>query len=280
MRLPSGSEELGREAGSSWFSLRRQPWWGRHAAGGGERGRVASRERRGRAESGHEIWSSRAATEWKLGGMARWHTSEGKFVGWAHLPNGAKSLAQAIARKGWGRYPREPWIPFAARKALDGILGPESVVWEVGAGYSTLWLADRVRHVTSIEADREWHARLTAILTAEKKTNVDLHYEWVADRMADFPGVADGTLDLLYVDGGPRGRCLANGFRKVKAGGYVYLDNWDTKAFWGEAADFPARHAGEIAESRSFIDYVPAQFGVYEGLLLRKAGGRTDGRNS
>ena len=34
---------------------------------------------------------------------------------------------------------------------------------------------------------------------------------------------------------------LERGFAKVRSGGYVYLDNWDTKEFWGPAADFPTR---------------------------------------
>lgn len=203
--------------------------------------------------------------------MSRFHTSKGQFVGWSKLPNGARAFTQAINRKLFGKYPRRPWIPFSAGQALEEIVTPEFVVWEIGAGYSTLWLSDRVKHVTSIEAARDWYERLAAILAQEGKRNVDLRYEWVADRMADFSQVADGSLDLLFVDGGPRGRCLALGFSKVKAGGYVYLDNWDTAEFWGGEIDFPERHRKEISETRTFVDYVPAQFGVYAGLLMRKA---------
>ncbi len=65
--------------------------------------------------------------------------------------------------------------------------------------------------------------------------------------------------------------CLERGFPKVKRGGYLYLDNWDTKHFWDPAAEFPKVNAHLISEVRSFVDYVPAQVGVYEGLLLKKA---------
>lgn len=204
--------------------------------------------------------------------MARLHTSAGKFVGLANLPHGAISLYQAVVRKTTGHIPRVPWIPFTARRALLEVITPEFFVWEIGAGFSTLWLSDRVKKVVSIEAAQDWYDRLREIIAREQIKNVDLRYEWVADRMADFSELPDGTLDLLFVDGGPRGHCLENGFQKVRPGGYIYLDNWDTKIFWDHAVDFPERNAAQLAEVRSFVDYVPGQVGVYEGLLLKKKG--------
>lgn len=192
-------------------------------------------------------------------------------MGWTHLPNGLVSLCQAVVRKTTGHIPRQPWIPFSARRALERLISADTVAWEIGAGYSTLWLSDRVRKLTSVEASKEWFDRLSGIIAAERIQNVDLRYEWVADRMADFSELADNSLDLLFIDGGPRGLCLERGFCKVKPGGYVYLDNWDTKLFWDEAATFPERNAALLSEVTSFVDYVPAQVGVYEGLLLRKA---------
>jgi len=203
--------------------------------------------------------------------MARIRTSDGKFAGWSKLPHGAVSLWQAVVRKATGHIPRLPWIPFAAIRALERRITPEFAVWEIGAGYSTLWLSARVKSVVSIEAARDWYDRLGAIIREERISNVDLRFEWQAERMADFSGTADESLDLLFIDGGPRGLCLERGFGKVRRGGYVYLDNWDTKEFWGEATSFPQRNAALISEVYSFVDYVPAQFGVYEGLLLRKA---------
>jgi precorrin-6B methylase 2 len=203
--------------------------------------------------------------------MARLATTDGKFVGWSRLPHIVPSFCQAVVRKLTGHIPRLPWIPFSARAALESALRPDFVAWEVGAGYSTLWLSARVARLTSIEASEEWYGRLAAIIAKEKLGNVDLRHVWQRERMSDFSELPDESLDLLFIDGGPRGDCLEQGFRKVKRGGWVYLDNWDTKEFWGAAAEFPRQNASQIAESRSFVDYVPAQVGVYEGLLLRKA---------
>lgn len=175
-----------------------------------------------------------------------------------------------MKRKLLNRIPRLPWIPFEAIARLDGLLTRDSVVWEVGSGFSTLWLSQRAKKVTSIEASRAWFERLSALIGHEGIRNVDLRFEWQAERMADFSELPDESLDLLFVDGGPRGECLLNGFPKVRGGGYVYLDNWDSRHFWGPASEFPETHAARIAWKQSFIDYVPAQFGVYEGLLIQK----------
>jgi predicted O-methyltransferase YrrM len=202
--------------------------------------------------------------------MRRFTTPSGEFVGLRHLPNGALALGQAILRKLCGYIPIVPWIPFAARKRLQGVLTPTSVVWEIGSGFSTIWLSKRAASITSIEADKGWHEKLKKIMAQKRIRNVDLRYEWVAERMADFADVADESVDLLFVDGGPRSWCLHNGFGKVKRGGAIYLDNWENAGFWEGAREFLDEQKNQIEAIERFIDYVPAQFGVYESLLVVK----------
>lgn len=206
--------------------------------------------------------------------MGRFYTGDGQFVGMKKLPNACRSLLQSLRRRMTGQLPDLPWIPFSAATAIDQILTRESRVWEVGAGQSTLWLARRAGHVTSIEASVDWYNQLCQRITQQGIDNVNLRHEWVAEQMADFSSVEDSALDLLYVDGGPRGLCFTNGFRKVRPGGWIYLDNWDSQSMWEGARAFLAETASAIASSQSFVDYVPAQVGVYEGLLLQKSDGK------
>ena len=202
--------------------------------------------------------------------MRRFHTASGEFVGLKRLPNGALSLWQAVMRKLLGHIPVVPWIPFAARRRLQSLLSPNSTVWEVGSGFSTIWLSKRSAHVTSIEANKEWFEKLGQIIATEGIRNVDLRYEWEAGRMSDFSEVADESLDLLFIDGGPRAWCLQNGFQKVRRGGAIYLDNWENTGFWEGTREFLDDNAVEIAAIERFVDYVPAQFGVYESLVVVK----------
>jgi predicted O-methyltransferase YrrM len=202
--------------------------------------------------------------------MRRFYTPSGDFVGWAQLPNGLLAFAQAVARKLVGHVPMVPWIPFAARRRIEDVLSPSSIVWEIGSGFSTIWLSKRAASITSIEADKGWYEKLKKIMAQNRIRNVDLRYEWVAERMADFSDAENESLDLLFIDGGPRAWCLQNGFGKVKRGGAIYLDNWENTGFWQGAREFLNEREDEIEIIERFVDYVPAQFGVYESLLVTK----------
>ena len=199
----------------------------------------------------------------------RFFSNNGAFVG-RHLPNGAISLVQAIRRKVLNSYPELPWIPFSATRVLNQLCRKEWIVHEVGSGLSTMWLAKRVRFVTSIEADEGWYAKLQAFVDKRGIDNVDLRYEWRRHIMSDFSDVPDASLDLLFIDGGPRSECLANGFGKVRSGGYLYLDNTDDTNMWPGLAEFLVEKEPMINRIRRFIDYVPASVQVSEGLLIQR----------
>ncbi len=198
---------------------------------------------------------------------SRFFSANGNFVGWRRLPFAFVSFRQALQRRLWGQYPRLPWIPFSAIHAIETVLKPNWIVWEIGSGYSTLWLADRVRSIVSLEYSREWFELLSATIAAEKLENVDLRH---VECMERFEGLVDGALDFLFIDSGHRTQCLEKGFCKVKPGGYLYLDNWDNKLFWEGATAYLESVKEQIAGISTFIDYVPALVSVNEGLLIQK----------
>jgi predicted O-methyltransferase YrrM len=198
----------------------------------------------------------------------RFHDGHDKRVPLRRLPHFFVSASQSARRKMFGYYPRLPWIPFAAAARLDALVKPADRVWEIGAGYSTLWLADRVAKVTSIEADENWYDTLSGIVVSEQLDNVDLRYVWRADEMSSFD--ADG-IDLLYVDGGPRRDCLINGAAHVRPGGLIYCDNTDTPEFWGDSGFAASLEsiAYAVASVEFISDYVPGMVAVNEGAIIR-----------
>ena len=50
-----------------------------------------------------------------------------------------------------------PWISFAAVDFLENVLNGNMVVFEYGAGGSTLFFAKRVKRVVSVEHDPGWY---------------------------------------------------------------------------------------------------------------------------
>ena len=85
--------------------------------------------------------------------------------------------------KGWVRSRRErlpvdrdgdclPWYSYSMIAFLSDKVRPDMRVFEYGSGYSTLWWARRVAHVTSCEHDQYWYDTLNA----KVPSNVDLRY--------------------------------------------------------------------------------------------------------
>jgi len=139
-------------------------------------------------------------------------------------------------------HPDAPWFVPAAITALAAQLRTTDVGLEWGCGRSTLWLAQRVHHVTSVEGRRAWFEEVAGWLARDGLQNrVELclaeitrehdfdageieRYAAVADRFAD------GSLDFIVVDGHFRDACLARVGHKLRSGGLLIVDNSEVVA--------------------------------------------------
>ena len=141
----------------------------------------------------------------------------------------------------------KPWLPFRAIEWLEENLSRAMRVFEYGSGGSTLFLADRVGEVISVEHDREWHARTSDAISARGIRNctyllrpperaakpsvvsTERAYEGMdfADYVASIHAYPDATFDLVSVDGRARNACVLASIPKTKAGGVILLDNSD-----------------------------------------------------
>ena len=128
----------------------------------------------------------------------------------------------------FGYRPILPWISYRAIKHLDKLIQPDWKVLEFGSGMSTRWLAPRCKTLVSIESNAGWHSHVTTILKSSGISNVEYHF---ADESAYHAGVLekfpDGFFDFALVDGYNRAGCMKTSLRKVRKGGWVYLDNSD-----------------------------------------------------
>jgi predicted O-methyltransferase YrrM len=197
----------------------------------------------------------------------------GTFVGWRRLPNALRALSSTLRRKLIGSYPDEPFIPYCAAAELPTLLSRDMNVVEVGAGMSTPWLAARVGHVTSYDWNEVWFAFMQSELQRRGIHNVDLRL-CTGNEPSLFADVRENAIDFALIDSGIRSKCLFELWPKVRPGGLLYLDNWDSDLFWLEdgynARAFLRQHRSEIATTRLFVDYVPGYVSVSEGLLVVK----------
>ena len=163
-----------------------------------------------------------------------------------------------------------PWIPYPALDYLQQHLSRDATVLEYGSGGSTLWLAKRAGTVTTVEHDATWHSMVEQELQRHSLHNCTIllrppepigaisgsdnrypsarmegsfrAYVQVAETFAD------GSLDVVLVDGRSREACLQAAASKLKPGGILMLDdsyrgrynaamrqldNWPRKEFGG-----------------------------------------------
>ena len=132
-------------------------------------------------------------------------------------------------------HPDAPLIVASAVILLDTWLRPTDRGLEWGSGRSTAWLAARLAHLVTVEHDQVWHARVSQQLRGRDLAGkvdyrlvpapaqqmdepLDHPYAGVADELAD------GSLDVVLVDGQMRLRCMQKVLAKLKPGGLLVLD--------------------------------------------------------
>ena len=140
-----------------------------------------------------------------------------------------------------------PWINFAAIDYLTMIAHSKMKIFEYGSGGSTLFWANKVDEVYSVEHEKDWAKSVNEIIIQKDIKNVfcfhieaeieepadfisdDENYigrsfEKYVKKINDFP---DGFFDIVMVDGRARPSCVFYSLHKIKVGGHLVLDNSD-----------------------------------------------------
>jgi len=161
-----------------------------------------------------------------------------------------------------GRNPisdRRPWIAFAAIRYLESILTKNMHVYEYGSGGSTLFFAERVQEVISTEHNKDWYRQVLEEINRAGITNCHIRLfqpgpaASVKQDLSDpdayissddnYPGMSfreyassidsypDRYFDVIFIDGRSRPSCFKHAERKLKQGGYLILDNAETRYY-------------------------------------------------
>ena len=131
--------------------------------------------------------------------------------------------------------PGLPWFTPQAVEFLQDFLLQTDAGLEFGSGRSTLWFARRVQHLTSVEHNPEWSARVTTSLSKQKITNVDLIHQ--PRLQGPSPDVFNSgyvlvtakfmkeSLDFVSIDGIYRAECTIRSIPLLKPGAILIIDN-------------------------------------------------------
>ena len=148
-------------------------------------------------------------------------------------------------------------IPFYTPQSLEvlnSLIQPHWKVLEYGSGHSTIWYAERVNKVVSVEHNQTWYNIISK--EAAKKNLVNLDYKLV-DRPYNHicNQFEDEYFDLVIVDGRDRNKCVQSSIPKVKSKGYLILDNSDRTERYKHSIDLLADWNHTIYPEPSPADY-------------------------
>ncbi|MFQ5977074.1 MAG: class I SAM-dependent methyltransferase [Candidatus Heimdallarchaeota archaeon] len=134
--------------------------------------------------------------------------------------------------------PEAPWLTEDAIIIIEELAKKDWFCFEWGSGRSTVWFANRIEKIVSLEHDEVWFNKISNVLETNEIHNVkhklakisefeESHiskpiFNDYTDAILHFP---DQSFDCILVDGRNRNACLVNAIPKLKSGGYLILDN-------------------------------------------------------
>lgn len=135
-------------------------------------------------------------------------------------------------------HPSEPWLTKDALRAIKSFIAGNMRAFEWGSGKSTLWLAQQVREVVSIEHDPLWYSRVQAMLSDAHIQNTHLKLADPAKNAEQISVFPDGCFDIVIIDGADRNGCIRAAASKVRPGGWIVVDNAESAWDYSPLADY------------------------------------------
>lgn len=121
-----------------------------------------------------------------------------------------------------------PWITYPALAFLEPRIRADMIVFEYGAGNSTLWWGRRVKRIVACEHDAAWVDKIKPELPATVELRcVPLEENAYA---LEITNVGE-KFDIVSIDGRDRVNCLKNSLVALKSDGVILLDNSDRERY-------------------------------------------------
>lgn len=121
--------------------------------------------------------------------------------------------------------PDSPWLVRSMIDVLSTWLHPQDEGLEFGSGRSTVWLAKRVKFLTSIEHDKNWYEKVDGRIS-NRFTNINLILkENKEGYISTIDFLTEESLDFCLIDGVYRDICTLRCLDKIKSGGILIIDN-------------------------------------------------------
>jgi len=121
-----------------------------------------------------------------------------------------------------------PWYTYPAIEFIENKLSGDFCVFEYGSGQSSLWWAEKVKKVSSVESNPTWYSHIKEVMPDNVKLTLIEANEPYASEILRFP---DNHFDCIIIDGINRNRCAEHCVTKLKQYGFIVFDNTDNSDF-------------------------------------------------
>ena len=187
-----------------------------------------------------------------------------------------------------------PWLTFGAIEWISRKMHPNMKVFEYGSGGSTLFWTSRVKEVVSVEHERLWYDKMKKEFDAMQLDQVtyilqeaedDPHYNqkdpgnpahyissdenFVGKKFESYvkqiDRYPDHSFDVIVVDGRARPSCIAHAMIKLKAGGFLVVDNSERKYYLA-----PFRFPDGEWQRLDFYGAVPYNYHFSQTTIFQK----------
>jgi hypothetical protein len=151
-----------------------------------------------------------------------------------------------------------PWVTYSFIDFITERLTKDISLFEYGSGYSTLFYAQRVRQVTSVEHDKEWYDQMKSTIPS----NAELIFKELVygGEYSQTPVKGKVKYDIIIVDGRDRANCCIRSFEALTPNGVIVLDD-------SERSEYKAGTDFLIEKGFKRIDF----WGISPGLFYKKA---------
>jgi hypothetical protein len=156
------------------------------------------------------------------------------------------------------KYSPSPWLSPAATLFFDQYLNSSHRMAEFGSGLSTVFFAERVGEIISIEHYEPWYKKVKVLLHKKGLENVDYRLIKMDEQIQSdkeleqqmhstckqfslmtayknyynaLSSEAKESFDIILVDGRARPECVFSSVEKLKSGGLMVLDNSERRRY-------------------------------------------------
>ena len=116
-----------------------------------------------------------------------------------------------------------PWWTYSFNDFIRDRLNNEMEIFEFGSGSSSIYLAKKVKNITSVEHDKSWYE----LVKSKMPQNVILIFKKLeyGGKYSKSILEEDKLFDIVIIDGRDRVNCCINSVKKLKENGVIIFDD-------------------------------------------------------